>query len=100
MGRLVFYRVGDFGGSQVDSDKVVAVPVHFGGVVGRDFDVENADRFIFEDEVMVRLGGDFDFGSGLGGEEYQEEKRGFHATDCSTGAEAAVLDSMSARTEK
>jgi hypothetical protein len=47
--------------------------VHFGRVVGGDFDVENADRFVFEDQVVVRLGGDFDFGRGLGGQESRKK---------------------------
>jgi hypothetical protein len=36
--------------------------------VGRDLDVVDADVFVFEGQVVVRLGGEFDFGGcGLGG---------------------------------
>jgi len=65
-GRLVLDRVGDFGVAEIDGEVVVAVPVHLSFGVGVDLDVEDADGFVFEREVMVRLGGDFDFG-GLGG---------------------------------
>jgi len=62
-GRLVFYGVDYFGGAQVDGEIVVAVMVHQGVGVGWDFDVVDADVFVFESEVVVRLGGEFDFGS-------------------------------------
>ena len=64
---LVFDRVGNFCGGEGDGDVVVAVPVEQGGVVGWDFDVEDTHGFVFEGEMVVRLGGDFDFWSGLGG---------------------------------
>jgi hypothetical protein len=38
--------------------------VHESFGVRGDVDVEDADGFVFESEVVVRLGGDFDFGSG------------------------------------
>jgi hypothetical protein len=63
---LVFDCVGNFGCAQSDRNVVVAVPVHLGFGVGVDLDVEDADGLVFEREVMVGLGGDFDFGSGLG----------------------------------
>ena len=66
-GRLVLNRIGDFGVAEIDGEVVVAVPVHLSFGVGIDLDVEDAYGFVFESEVMVRLGGDFDFG-GLGGE--------------------------------
>ena len=31
------------------------------GFVGSDFQIEDTDEFVFEDEVMMGLGGDFDF---------------------------------------
>ncbi len=53
---------------RVDGEVVVAVPVHQGVGVGRDFDVVDADVFVFQREVVVGLGGEFDFGGdGLGG---------------------------------
>ena len=45
---LVFDGVEDFGGAEGYGDVVVAVPVHFGVGVRRDFDVEDADGFVFE----------------------------------------------------
>jgi hypothetical protein len=63
-GRLVFDGVDDFGGAEGDVDVVVAVPVHESFGVGSDLDVEDTDGFVFEGEMVVRLGGDFDFGSG------------------------------------
>jgi hypothetical protein len=94
-GGLVFYCVGDFGGGESDGDVVVTVPVEKSCVVGRDFNVEDADGFVFEGEVVVRFGGDFDFGS-LSVEEWgecEEEYEAFHAGDCSRhlGAEAHNL---------
>jgi hypothetical protein len=86
-GGLVFYCVGDFGGGESDGDVVVTVPVEKSCVVGRDFNVEDADGFVFEGEVVVRFGGDFDFGS-LSVEEWgecEEEYEAFHAGDCSRG---------------
>jgi len=79
--RLVFDIVGDFGGAEGYGDVVVTVPVGQGFCVGRNFDVEDADGFVFEGEVMVGLGGDFDFW-GLGGEQgcgEAEEDQAFHA---------------------
>jgi hypothetical protein len=84
-GGLVFDRVADFCGGEGDGDVVVTVPVEKSGVVGRDFDAEDADGFVFEGEVVVRFGGDFDFGS-LSVEEWgecEEEYEAFHAGDCS-----------------
>lgn len=66
-GRLVFDRVGDFAVAEIDGEVVVAVPVHLTLGAGVDLDVEDAHGFVFEREMMVRLGRDFDFG-GLGGE--------------------------------
>ena len=85
--RLAFYVVLDLGSADADGDVVVAVRVRQSFGVGIDFDVEDADGFVFEDEMMVRLGGDLDFRSGgLGREEgggEDEEYRGFHAANCS-----------------
>jgi hypothetical protein len=57
--------------------------------VRRDFHVEDADGFVFEGEVMMRLGGDFDLrGDGLRGQQGSEEaeqREAFHAGDCSIG---------------
>ena len=65
-GRFVFDLVDYLGWAQSYVDVVVAVPVHESVGVGRDFDVVDADVFVFEGQVVVRLGGEFDFG-GLGG---------------------------------
>ena len=66
--RLVFHRVDQFGVAQGYVDVVVAVPVHQRFRVRGNFDVEDSDGFIFEGQVMIGLGGDFNFGSwGLGG---------------------------------
>ena len=67
-GRLVLDLVDDLGGAEGDLEVVVAVPVHEGVGVRRDLDVEDADGFVFEGEVVVRLCGDFDLGgNGLRG---------------------------------
>jgi hypothetical protein len=69
-GRLVFYGVDYFGCAQVDGEVVVTVTVHEGFGVGQDFYVVDADIFVFEGEVVVGLGEEFDFGGcGLGGQE-------------------------------
>jgi hypothetical protein len=49
-GRLVFDGVDDLGGTERDGDVVVAVPVHQGVGVGRNFDIEDADGFVLEGE--------------------------------------------------
>jgi len=46
-GRLVFYGVDYFGCAEVDGEVVVAVMVHQGFGVGGDFDVVDADVFVF-----------------------------------------------------
>jgi len=78
-GRLVFDGVDDFDGAEGNVDVVVAVPVHKSVGVRSELDVEDADGFVFESEVMVGLGGDFDFG-GLGGEQGcdEAEEYAFH----------------------
>ena len=87
-GRLVLDGVDDVGGAEGDGEVVVAVPVHESVGVRWDFDIEDADGFVLEGEVMQGLGGDFNFGSdGLGGEQgsnQAEEDVTFHARDCST----------------
>jgi len=68
-GSLVFNGVDHFGVAESDVDVVVAMPVHQRVGVWWDLDIEDADGFIFESKVVVRLGGDFDFGrGGLNGE--------------------------------
>ena len=95
--RLVFYGVDYLGGAQVDGEVVVAVPVHQGFGVGRDFYVVDADVFVFESQVMVGLGREFNFGGcGLGGQERGEEAEegaAFHAANCSStsGAKARFI---------
>jgi hypothetical protein len=46
----------------------VAVAVEESVGVGRDVDREDADLSVGEDELVVGLGGDFDFVTGLRGE--------------------------------
>jgi hypothetical protein len=62
-GRLVLDLVDYFGCAEGYVDVVVAVPVHQGVGVGRDINVVDADVFVFERQVVVRLGGEFDLGS-------------------------------------
>ena len=90
-GRFVFDGVDDFGVAEGDVDVVVAMPVHEGVGVGRNVDVEDADGFVFKCEVVMRLGGNFNFGgSRLDGEEREaEEEAAVHAGDCSTRARTA-----------
>jgi hypothetical protein len=66
-GIFAFDGVDDFGGSEGDVNVVVAVPVHESFRVRRDFDAEDADLIVGENLVVMRLGGDLDFGGGLGG---------------------------------
>jgi hypothetical protein len=84
--------VDDFGGAEGDVDVVVAVAVQEGVGVRRDIDGEDADLIVGEDEVVVGLGGDLDFGGELGGEEggqEQEEEAASHGGDCSSRAVAS-----------
>jgi hypothetical protein len=100
-GRLVLDGVDYLGGAKIDGDVVVAVPVQESVGVGRDFDAVDADVFVFQRQVVVGLGVEFDFGGcGLGGQEggqEAEECAAFHAADCSTrlastsGAKAQVI---------
>ena len=84
--------VDNFSRAQGDVDVVVAVPMHERIGVGRDFDVEDADELVLENEMMVGLGGDFDFGcGGLRGEESggeKEEDEALHGANCSIGGGA------------
>jgi hypothetical protein len=63
-GRLVFHSVDDLGVSESDVDVIVTVPVHESFGARRNVDVEDSGGFVFEGEVVVGLGGDFDFGGG------------------------------------
>jgi hypothetical protein len=65
-GRLVLDGVNDLGGAENDVDVVVTVPVHQGFGVRVDFDVEDADGFVFEGQMVMTFGYDFNFrGGGL-----------------------------------
>lgn len=61
--------VDDFRVSERDVDVVVAMAVHKSFGTRGDVDVEDADLIVGEGEVVVGLGGDFDFRGGLRGEE-------------------------------
>ena len=52
----------DFGGAQGNEHIVMAVMMHQSGGVRRDFHFEHAYEWIFQDEMMVRFGGDLNFG--------------------------------------
>ena len=52
----------DFGGAQGDENIVVAVTMHQGSGIRRHFHLEHPYEWILHDEMMVRLGGDLDFG--------------------------------------
>ena len=65
-GILALDFVDDFGGAEIDVDVVVMVNVHQRFGVRSDFNGEDADLIVGEGQVVVRFGGDFDFGSGLG----------------------------------
>ncbi len=56
-GSVALYVAGTDG----DKDVVVTMPVDQGGGVRRNFDLEDAHVGVLESEVMVGLGGDFDF---------------------------------------
>ena len=66
-GILALHGVDDLGVAERDVDVVVAMAVQESIGVRRDFDVEDADLIVGEDEVVVGLGGDFDFWGGLRG---------------------------------
>ena len=68
-GILALDGVDDLGVAKRDVDVVVAMAVQESVGVRGKFDVEDADLIVGEDEVVVGLGGDFDFWSGLRGEE-------------------------------
>ena len=58
--------------AESDEDVVVPVMVHEHGRVGREVNLEHAHVLVFEQQVMAGLGGDLDFGGGLGGENDSE----------------------------
>ena len=64
-GRLALDVVLDLGGAERDVDVVVMMNVHEGRVMGWNFDLKHADIFVFEGEVVMGLGGEFDLGSAL-----------------------------------
>jgi len=81
-GIFALYHVYDFGGPQIDIDVVVTVPVHEGFRVRRNFDVEDADVIVGEHQVVMGLGGDFDFGlDGQEGGEGEEDGETAHGGD-------------------
>lgn len=56
-------RVFDLRRAEDYVDVVVTVAVHLRGFVRGDFEIKDPYRLVFEDEVVMRLGGDFDFWS-------------------------------------
>jgi len=79
-GRLAQNCVFHIRGAADHVDVVVTVAVHLRGFVWGDFEIKDAYGFVFENEVMMRLGGDFDFWSCLscqdqGGENDRKEQR-------------------------
>jgi len=51
--------VFNFSGPYDDKQVIMAMPMHKGRVIGRDFDLENPHICVLKGEVMMRLGGDF-----------------------------------------
>ena len=79
-----------------DVDVVVVMPVHLRRLAGGNLDVEHADLTVGEDEVMVRLRGDLNFGGGLSEEDCgQEDEDAMHGRDCSIAGDEAVASSKS-----
>ena len=92
-GIFAFNRVLYLGVPERDVDVVVAMPVHQSLGMRRDVGDEDADLGVGKDLEVVRLGGDFDFWSGLGGQESgqeQEERERLHRGDCSIGRRVRI----------
>lgn len=70
---FAFDGVDDLARAKHDVHVVVVVPVHERVGVRGDVHVEDADLGVFEDELVVRLGGEFDFFHGLRGEDGGQE---------------------------
>jgi hypothetical protein len=62
-GRLALDVVLDLRGAERDEDVVMVMGVHEGRVMGWDLDLKHAHIFVFEGEVVMGLGGEFDLGS-------------------------------------
>jgi hypothetical protein len=67
-GRLALDVVLGLRGAERDEDVIVVMGVHESRVMGWDLHLEHADVFVFEGEVVMRLGGEFDLGSILRGQ--------------------------------
>ena len=67
-GRLALDVILDLRGAERDEDVIVVMGVHESRVMGWDLHLEHADVFVFEGEVVMRLGGEFDLGSILRGQ--------------------------------
>ena len=61
--RLALDVVLDLRGAERDEDVIMVMGVHECRVVGWDLYLKHAYVFVFEREVVVRLGGEFDLGS-------------------------------------
>ena len=61
-GRFVLDVVLDLRGAESDEDVVVVMGVQEGRAMGWDFYLKHADVFVFEGEVVMGLGGEFDLG--------------------------------------
>jgi len=67
-GRLALDVVLGLRGAERDEDVIVVMGVHESRVMGWDLHLEHADVFVFEGEVVMGLGGEFDLGSILRGQ--------------------------------
>ncbi len=62
-GRLALDVVLDLRSAERDVDVIVVMDVHESRVMGWDLDLKHAYIFVFEGEVVMGLGGEFDLGS-------------------------------------
>ncbi|PYX48314.1 MAG: hypothetical protein DMG83_01980 [Acidobacteria bacterium] len=59
----------------------MTVPMHERCLLRSDFDLVDADEFVFEDEMVISFIGDFDFGSRLRTEHDGREEQE-HGSSC------------------
>jgi hypothetical protein len=73
---FILDSVDDVGGAEGDVEVGDIVLVEECGFMGGDADAEDADVFVFQDEMVVGFLGDGDAGGSLGVERENEEQEG------------------------
>ena len=65
------------GGAKGNKEVVMPMPMHQGGSVRSNFDLENANVIIVDRKMVRRFGGDLHLGSGgQGGQQREKQQRG------------------------